>query len=111
MFSAPNKQLAKLTLFLRFRKFNLVTMLLHLKIVMFYTAETYFHRFWIFKKSSTFALGKCGEICLLATTLKNAKNFHIVFLVSLHVFRNTLEFFIALSQTRANKMNLKYNAL
>lgn len=30
---------------------------------------------------------ECGEICLLATTLKNAKIFHIVFLVSLHVFR------------------------
>ncbi len=39
------------------------------------------------RKSSTFAPGKCGEICLLATTLKNAKKFHIVFLVSLHVFR------------------------
>ena len=49
--------------------------------------------FWIFKKSSTFASGKCGEICLLATTLKNAKNFHIVFLVSLHVFRIRWSFF------------------
>jgi len=33
MFFAPTIQLAKLTLFLRFRKFNLVTMRLRLKTV------------------------------------------------------------------------------
>ena len=37
---------------------------------------------------------ECGEICLLATTLKNAKIFHIVFLVSLHVFRIRWSFFV-----------------
>jgi len=35
--------------------------------------------FWIFKKSSTFASGKCGEICLLATTLKMLKIFILCF--------------------------------
>lgn len=93
MFFALTIQLAKLTQFIRFRKFNLVTLRLRLKIVMFYPRKHILRWFWIFKKSSTFASGKCGEICLLATTLKNAKKFHIVFLVSLHVFRIRWSFF------------------
>ena len=39
MFFAPTIQLAKLTLFLRFRKYNLVTLRLQLKIVMFYMVK------------------------------------------------------------------------
>lgn len=79
MFFALTIQLAKLTQFIRFRKFNLVTLRLRLKIVMFYPRKHILRWFWIFKKSSTFASGKCGEICLLATTLKNAKNFILCF--------------------------------
>ncbi len=39
MFFAPTIQLAKLTLFLRFRKYILVTLRLQLKIVMFYMVK------------------------------------------------------------------------
>ena len=59
---------------------------LQLKTITFY-AKNYSGGFFEYsRKSDTFASGKCGEICLLATTLKNAKKFHIVFLVYLHVF-------------------------
>ncbi len=111
MFFALIIQLAKLTLFLRFRKFNLVTKRLRLKIVIVLATKTCFSRFWIFKKSSTFASGKCGEICLLATTLKNAKKFHIVFLVYLHVFRIRWSFSIMPSPERGRQREFKHNAL
>ncbi len=39
MFFAPTIQLAKLTLFLRFRKYILVTLQLQLKIVMVYMVK------------------------------------------------------------------------
>lgn len=42
--------------------------------------------FWIFPKSSTFAHGMWRDLPACNHT-KNAKIFHIVFLVSLHVFR------------------------
>ncbi len=50
MFFAPTVQLAKLTLFLRFRKFNLVTNGLRLKIVMFYVRKHIFASFGYSKK-------------------------------------------------------------
>ena len=79
---------------------------LQLKTITFY-AKNYSGGFFEYsRKSDTFASGKCGEICLLATTLKNAKKFHIVFLVYLHVFHIRWSFLLYPRPKEGGKENL-----